>query len=176
MAAADASTVTTWGDRREPYTLDELAEVIPFGWKAPKIADSAIGRNVDLFRALMRWAGQQCNARLDVLTAAMAANQDFDAPLPVSEVRATAKSVARYRARWEAIGWHSEKFITRQSARGRKGKGKPRQASLFDHASNEASQPWKAMGISRRTWYRRRASTDARQTELALEPTQIVRA
>ncbi len=38
---------------------------------------------------------------------------------------------------------------------GRRGKGRPLDSQL--HESLTATQPWKAMGMSRRTWYRRQA-------------------
>ena len=95
--------ITTWG-RRAPYDLDALAEVIPFGWRRPCVARTAIGRNCDLFRGLMRWAGSPANERNDVLAAALAANQDFGLPLGYGEVAGIARSVERYRDGWIAQG------------------------------------------------------------------------
>ena len=94
---------TTWG-RREPYALGELAEVIPFGWRKPKVASTEVGRNCDLFRALMRWAGSGRNLGHDVLAAAHTANQDFANPLGRPEVDGVARSVERYRRRWIVQG------------------------------------------------------------------------
>jgi elongation factor Ts len=51
---------TTWG-REDPYSLEQLASVIPFGWEAPAIRQTGVGRNVDLFEAGMRWAGRRAN-------------------------------------------------------------------------------------------------------------------
>ena len=144
---------TTWG-REEPYRLDQLASVLPFGWEPPKVRQTGVGRNVDLFEAGMRWAGRKANERLPVLPALMVVNQEFDHPLPPSEVQATARQIEKYRKRWMARGWHCPRWIARQEARGRKGgqaSGRARRPG-----SNEALRPWEAEGVSRATWYRHR--------------------
>ena len=107
--------------REEPYTLDELGELIPFGWIAPAIKQSAIGRNVTLFDSLMAWAGKHENRKIDCLAAARLINDEFDDPLTESEVRSTAKSVEKYRAQWEANGWHKPAYIKRKKRNGAKG-------------------------------------------------------
>ena len=94
---------TNWGPRK-PYRIDELAEVIPFGWRIPKVALTAAGRNSALFDALRRFAGSPDNAEHDLFAVAMAINQGFDIPLGVPEVRGIAKSVTKRRARWIAAG------------------------------------------------------------------------
>ena len=72
---------TTWG-RREPYELGELAEVIPFGWRKPKVPRTAVGRNSAVFESLMAWAGSPANAGIEVLTAAHLQNEHYrDHPL-----------------------------------------------------------------------------------------------
>ena len=149
--------VTIWGAPR-PYGLGELAAVIPFRWKAPRVSQSGIGRNCDLFRDLTAWAGRPANADLSVLAAANVRNAEFDSPLPVAEVAATARSVERYRARWQAHGWHARRFIARQAARSARQKGKARKASASPEGSNEKLRPWEAENISRATWYRRQAA------------------
>ena len=147
---------TTWG-REEPYTLDQLASVIPFNWEPPTVRQTGVGRNVDLFEAGMRWAGRRANADLPVLAALMVVNQEFDHPLPLSEVQATAHSIEKYRKRWAARGWHCPRWIARQAARGRKG-GRPR---LYE----PGREPWTLAGVSRRTWYRRRKAALERGTK-----------
>ena len=57
---------TKWGSE-DPYTLDQLASVIPFGWEPPTVRQTGVGRNVDLFEAGMRWAGRRTNEHLGVL-------------------------------------------------------------------------------------------------------------
>ena len=91
--------VTTWGSR-DPYSLEELAAVIPKGWRRPPTPSTAIGRNCGLFASCLKWAGSPANLARDVLTIALTLNLGFDPPLPVDEVEGIAKSVERYRARW----------------------------------------------------------------------------
>ena len=144
---------TVWG-RVEPYALQEIADVIPFGWKAPEVAQTGVGRNCDLFASLMKWAGRECNAGIDVYTAACAANQDFTHPLPDSEVQATAKSVEKCRARWAANGWHTPRWLRKQALIGSKG-GKVSKRGKVE-GSNESVKPWEIEGISRAWWYRKK--------------------
>ena len=137
MAAAHGPRlVTTWG-RLDPYRLDELGEVLPFGWRRPAVPATAIGRNCALFDALMRWAGQPVNEGFEVLPAGIAANQRFDMPLDAAEVAGIARSVERYRARWIAAGAYytqEQKTLWGQArgrrsgaaqAHGRQGRGDP---------------------------------------------------
>ena len=164
MAAADPRTVTTWG-RKEAYGLTELARVIPLGWRAPKVALTGVGRNVDMFSALMRWAGRNENRQIAVLTAAETVNQAFAdegrGRLPISEVRATAKKVEAYRDKWERNGWHKPSWLSKQRARGRMSGETPKRGPVRssvdpDKGTNELLRPWVKAGISRAWWYRLR--------------------
>ena len=121
---------TTWG-RREPYELRELARIIPLGWRRPRPSRTDVGRNCDLFWALMRWAGSPANVRNDVLAAAVVANQDFEVPLDEPEVAGIARSVERYRRRWVAEGrfWSEEERRAWGGARGRRSGQLRRQAT-----------------------------------------------
>ena len=157
-AAPPEGRRTFWGSPR-PYGLGELAAVVPFRWRPPRVSRSGIGRNVDLFRDLMAWAGRPANAELPVLAAAHVRNGEFSHPLPVAEVVATARSVERYRGRWQAHGRHSRRFLALQAARGRKGGTVSKRGKV--EGSIEAARPWEAEGISRRTWYRRRKAARA---------------
>ena len=94
---------TNWG-RHEAYRLGELAEVIPFGWRIPKIPRTAEGRKTGLFLAVMQFAGKPEHAEHDLLAVTIATNQSNCPPLELSHVRSVAKSVTRYRARWIAAG------------------------------------------------------------------------
>ena len=158
---------TTWG-REAPYTLDQLATVIPFNWTPPSVRQTGVGRNADLFEAGMRWAGRQANASLPVLPALHVANQDFAHPLPLSEVQATARSIEKYRKRWAARSWHCPRWISRQAARGR------RSGEARHLGSNESLKPWAAEGVSRATWYRRRATERATRTNTDKTPESSV--
>ena len=150
----DAKTI--WG-REEPYSLDQLANVVPFGWQRPQVATTAIGRNVDLFQTGMRWAGRQANASRPVLAALHAVNAEVAAlhgkpPLSDAEVGGIARSIERYRERWARQG-HKPSWLARQAARGRRG-GRPR---LYE----PGREPWVLEGVSRASWYRRRRETKA---------------
>ena len=142
---------TIWGPE-EPYMLDQLAHVIPFGWDPPKVRQTGVGRNVALFESGMEWAGKSANAALPLFSALVVANQEFSHQLPPSEVRATARSIEKYRKRWAARGCHCPRWLAKQAARGR-ASGRAR----FE-GSNEQRKPWEAEDVSRRTWYRRRAT------------------
>lgn len=92
--------------REEPYPLVALAEVIPFGWRAPTVPKTAIVRNEAMFRALLKWAVSPDDLGVAVLTAAMSIYRDIIGEFPdadhafaVSEVQGIARSVERYRAR-----------------------------------------------------------------------------
>ncbi len=114
--------VTHWGND-EPYGLKQLAKVIPMGWQVPQVTTTGVGRNCSLFEAMLRWAGSPRNLGLDVLPAAIAANQRMDdpqGPLPHSEVVAIAKSVERYRSRWKFPDMSPKAIGERQRARQRR--------------------------------------------------------
>lgn len=123
---------TSWG-RHEPFTLGELAAIVPDGWRMPPKPSTEIGRNCGLFDALMRWAGSPHNRGLAVLPVAEALNAEFDAPLGLSEVQGIARSVERYRARWEAQGmfWEPEELSERGRRSGRRS-GEARRAKNRD--------------------------------------------
>lgn len=97
--------------RKRPYPLQELAEVVPFGWRKPVIPQTAIGRNCAMFQALMKWAGSPANRGLPVLPAAWAIYRDTlrqfpeaSHPFTLGEAAGIVRSVERYRAKWEAEG------------------------------------------------------------------------
>ena len=100
-AAHGPGFVTNWL-HKDAYSLPELSEVIPFGWRKPTVSRTGVGRNCDLFQSLIRWAGSPSNLVNDCLAAAHVINQSFDLPLPHAEVAATARSVHGYRAKWKA--------------------------------------------------------------------------
>ena len=109
---------TIWG-REAPYSLDDLANVIPFGWKRPRVALTGLGRNVDTFRAGCRWAGEDRNRHLPVLPALHTINAEVslghpDGLLPDHELADIARSIERYREAWERGGWHKPAWIAKQ--------------------------------------------------------------
>lgn len=115
---------TRWG-RGEAYTLEELAEYLPNGLpslRKRREEASGLGRNVSLFEGLRRWAYRARKQfddadewHLATRARAKILNGDFAQPLPSSEVRATAKSVAKWV--WTRLGHGpaGEAFIARQT-------------------------------------------------------------
>ena len=86
--------------RREPYTLDALAEFVPLRWRRPPVSRTAAGRNCDVFCHCMRWAGSPANLASPVFDEAHRVNDGFDVPLDPPEVAGVARSVERYRRKW----------------------------------------------------------------------------
>ena len=133
MKAAQPAGFETHWLRREPYTLGELAEFIPFRWRRPKPSRTAAGRNCDVFAHCMRWAGSPANLDAPVLAEALEVNDGFKFPMGVSEVAGIARSVERYRRKWISQGrfW---------------GPGK----SSYDHSSEAQAKRGKKSGQARR--------------------------
>uniref|UniRef100_UPI001555E025 primase C-terminal domain-containing protein n=1 Tax=Halomonas hibernica TaxID=2591147 RepID=UPI001555E025 len=121
--------------------------------------DYGLGRNCTLFEKLRQWAYKAIRQGWPdadrwyeaVLTRARAYN-DFDAPLPDSEVKATARSVAK----WTHCNLSSSGFSQWQAAQGRK--GGVRSGQVRRQGSAVEREPWACMGISRATYYRRKKS------------------
>ena len=115
-------TQTLWF-RQHPWELSELDEAadsaLPEGWTPATAAPGGVGRNCEMFEGLMTWAGRPANRFESILVQAHGVNAEFATPLPCHEVKATVKSVSKYRRRWEANGWHSPRWIQKQAARGR---------------------------------------------------------
>ena len=90
-AAHGPAFVTNWG-REDAYRLDELAEIIPFGWRVPDIPWTDVGRRVGLFRAVLAFAGKRENAEHDLLAVAIATTQArHNPPLELSYLRGVAR-------------------------------------------------------------------------------------
>lgn len=106
------------------WELAELAEWSSPRWKAEKTRKrrqtkclSYAGRNCFLFMETCRWAGRRQNFGADIYAWVKAQNQAFDCPLPESEERSIAKSVARYQSEWKQADPH-ELFLLRQRMAG----------------------------------------------------------
>ncbi len=91
--------------KAEPYELGELADYLDLNTKKPKIVtDYGLGRNCTLFEELRKWAYRAIRQGwpdyrqwLDAcLTRAQMINLQFANPLALSEIRATATSVAKW--------------------------------------------------------------------------------
>ena len=144
--------------RMEPYSLSELAECIPKGWRIPRKPTTAEGRNCALFRAAMRWFGRPSNWEAstdmgDVLAWCEATNREcFPAPLSDLEVKHIAKHVVGYCRRNLASGQTQHGLSQSQSAKGRMSGASRRKGTplAIDRT------PWKTEGISKAWWYRKR--------------------
>lgn len=112
MARAQGNDLRTIWLEREPLDLrDTAARIVPLGWRMPSIKRTDIGRNWDLFKPLMRWAGSPANLGYPVLPVALKLAPEIrqqypnaDHLFPDNEVAGVAKSVERYRVRWIAEG------------------------------------------------------------------------
>lgn len=120
--------------RERPYPLDELGEVVPFGWKRPRVPKTEVGRNCAMFEAGMKWAGSPANLALPVLPALMSIYREIvdqypnaGHPFLASEVAGIARSIERYRRQWiergrfytaaERQAWGRERGIRSGQAR-----------------------------------------------------------
>ena len=152
----------------EPYTLDYLAEFCPdadlaaFNGRTRKEAREAsgVGRNVAVFDNVREWAYKAVrkfwrpngyDAWADAVRAACERqNGEFASPLPVSEIKATAKSIAR----WVWNRFTPAGFSQVQAHRGAKG-GKVSKGGGRPKSTNwalwEAIQSMKAAGYSHST-------------------------
>ncbi|WP_443612377.1 primase C-terminal domain-containing protein, partial [Acinetobacter pseudolwoffii] len=77
-----------------------------------------------------------------------AINNGFEEPLPLSEVKATAKSIAKWV--WQRFSYGD--FSEIQSKRGAKGGAKSKRSAKANSA--RSTKPWEALGVSRATYYR----------------------
>ena len=148
--------------RDVPYTLPELADWLFFEDMRPdKSIETTLGagRNVTVFDELRQIAYQEVlsfkragaveawSGRCERL--AIGINQQFPVPLRYSEVRSIARSVAK----WTWRHFSEQAFSQRQSQRGKRGVAK----RWAGHVAERKTKPWEALGISRRTYYRRRS-------------------
>lgn len=119
----------------DAYGLDELADWLKGDlglYPDKKELVSGLGRNVTLFDTVRAWAYQairlyrtQGRAKLydvwfmEIYEYAITVNAQYPAPLQLSEVRATTRSIAKYC--WKQDGEAEQRFIERQAARGKAG-------------------------------------------------------
>lgn len=113
----------------QPYDLNYLADFVELQELKTDLNEvSGLGRNCAMFDTVRFWAYKAIRAHLslgfdrwhsEVLEQAKNANAAFIQPLPYSEVKATAKSVARWV--WRNHAEAHAKFIDRQATKGRLG-------------------------------------------------------
>jgi hypothetical protein len=142
------------------YTLDELADYLDLKGHPLRGSEiSGLGRNCELFDNTRQWAyraireywapnyKRKWNAA--VYDKVESTNSQFNVPLPVSEVKAIAKSIAN----WTYREFTPEKFRQSQAKKGAKG-GKVSKGG----GRPSLNEPWIELGISRATYFRRKKS------------------
>ena len=149
----------------QPYDLNYLADFVELQELKKDLKEvSGLGRNCIMFDTVRFWAYKAIRAHRGstfdiwlgkVLEQCQNANSAFIEPLPYSEVKATAKSIARYC--WKKDGYHYQEFIDRQSRKGAMGGKKSKRLPV--DGSEASTKPWESMGISRATFYRRKNET-----------------
>lgn len=166
---------TFWTDRA--YSLDYLADFVDLPKKLPKKVEMVgLGRNVTLFENGRLWAYKAIRDYMHhsssydweqaVKKKLEAINDDFEQPLPYSEVKATAKSIAKWV--WQRFSYGD--FSAIQAKRGAKGgkKGGAVRSAKYTDKRQEAqklkaegmnnTQIAKQLGVSRMTvirWFER---------------------
>lgn len=117
---------TIW--RKEPYELWELAEYVELLPLTKEQQQIGLGRNCTLFDVVRKWAYKAVREHrggtwgvwyAEVLERALDANTAFSEPLPYNEVKATAKSIAKYC--WQKDTMAYNRFRERQQMKGSKG-------------------------------------------------------
>lgn len=107
------------------YDLEDFAEYVDvnqFSDRRRSMPEIGLGRNVALFDTLRRWSYKAIRQGWPefkrwyeaVFTRAQGINAGFAVPLPIGEVKATAKSVAK----WVHARYSKEEFSAIQAARG----------------------------------------------------------
>jgi hypothetical protein len=146
---------TFWADRA--YSLDYLADFVDLPKKLPKKLEMVgLGRNVTIFEKGRHWAYKAIRDYMHhssshdwecaVKTHLEAINSSFEEPLPYSEVKATARSIAKWV--WQHFSYGE--FSAIQAKRGAKGGAKSKRGAMPD--SERSIKPWEVLGISR-AWY-----------------------
>lgn len=159
---------TFWTDRA--YSLDYLAEFVELPKKLPKNLEVVgLGRNVTMFEKGRYWAYKAIRDYMhhnssyewekSVYAQISAINSGFEQPLPISEVKATAKSIAKWVWQRFSYGDFSE-IQSKRGAKGGKKGGAVRSAQYADKREQAAqlkaeglnnTQIAKQLKVSRRT-------------------------
>lgn len=148
-----------WTDKA--YSLDYLADFVDLPKKIPKKLEVVgLGRNVTMFEKGRFWAYKAIRDYMHhnsshewekAVRAQMEAfNSEFEQTLPYSEVKATAKSIAKWV--WQRFSYGD--FSEIQAKRGAKGGAKSKRGPKAD--SERSKKPWEALGIGQATYYRRK--------------------
>ena len=146
--------------RDEPYTLSEWADWLSFEDMRPDPSIETtlgVGRNVTVFDELLHIAYREVLAfkregsletwAARCLRLAIALNQQFPRAMKLSEVRAIAKSVAKWT--WRHFARKSSPVGNRSAAGAKRWAG---------HIAERQTKPLETMGISESTYCRRKAT------------------
>jgi hypothetical protein len=105
------------------------------------------------YKAIREYRGSTFDSWLGaVLKECLSVNSAFLEPLPYSEIKATARSIAKYC--WKKDAYCYQEFIDRQSRKGQLG-GKVSKRPKLEN-SERTTQPWLELGISQSTYYRKK--------------------
>jgi hypothetical protein len=151
------------------YTLDELADYLDLKGHPLRGSEvSGLGRNCEVFDSVRQWSYKAIrefwapNYKRDWNSAVYdhveALNAQFKVPLPVSEVKAIAKSIAN----WTYKHFTPQAFRASQAKKGAKG-GKAKLGSssqgsgrTLNKNSEAQIKPWEKLGIGKTTYYKRK--------------------
>lgn len=146
---------------KEAYELNYLADFVDLRPLTATEKEYGLGRNCTLFDTVRHWAYSAIRGHRgktweqwyqSVLKHAQNANMMFLEPLPYSEIKATAKSIAKYC--WKRDAYHYNEFIYRQTIKGSKGGKVSKRKPVA--TSEQSLKPWEVLGISRATYYRKK--------------------
>jgi len=152
----------TYQVRADSYTLNEFKEYIEpkRTLKKDKEKVNGLGRNCTLFDLLRHWAYTNFvhyKTQEDFFNACyqqIISFNRFDNPLSLNEIKTIAKSVAKWVWNRFDLEIREKKFSSLQAYRGRLGGlkgGRPK-------STTKDGKPWELEGISRATWYRKKAA------------------
>jgi hypothetical protein len=136
---------TIW--TREAYELNYLADFVDLKPLTQKEQGTGLGRNCTLFDIARKWAykaireyrGSTFDSWLaEVLKECLNVNSAFLEPLPYSEIKATARSIAKYC--WKKDAYCYQEFIDRQTRKGQLGglKGGAVRSASYDIKREQA--------------------------------------
>src|SRR5690606_18937880 len=132
---------------KEAYQLHYLGDFVDLRPLTTKDKEYGLGRNGTLFDIVGHWAysavsehrGKTREQWLNsLLKHAQSANMMFLEPLPYSEIKATAKSIAKYC--WKRDAYHYNEFIYRQALKGSKGGKVSKRKPVA--TSEQSLKPW----------------------------------
>ncbi|MND55554.1 Replicase family protein [compost metagenome] len=151
--------VVFWSN--EAYSLDYLADFVDLNNKpTPEERIQGLGRNCTIFDVVRYWGYRKIREFLSngttydvwyntVLACVIKENQNFPEPLQYRELAQIAKSISN----WIWKRFSLEDFSEIQAKRGAKGGQKSKGGGR-----PSLGEPWKEMGISRATYFRRKKS------------------